>query len=123
MKTCTYCGRASEDQATRCGECGTEFAAVQAQDAPKESSAEKLERIAVLDNEVQAEWVDAVLSDRETPHLMQSYYDSALDGIFQAQKGWGVILAPPDFKNDILAVLEDFKRQFQSPPSDLDGNP
>jgi len=70
-----------------------------------------LERIVSLDNEVQAGLVDAVLSDRDIPHLMQSYHDSAYDGIFQIQKGWGVVLAPPGFRAEILAVIEDVKRQ------------
>ena len=25
MKTCAYCGRENEDQATKCQECGTDF--------------------------------------------------------------------------------------------------
>ena len=50
---------------------------------------EKLEKIAVLDSEVQAELVDSVLSERGIPHLMRSYHDSALDGLYQARAGWG----------------------------------
>ncbi len=85
---------------------------------------DKLEKIAVLDNEVQAELVDSVLSERGIPHLMQSYHDSALDGIYQARSGWGHIEAPADAKNEILAVIEEIKRQAssaaasQSPPAD-----
>lgn len=125
MKTCTYCGRENEDQATRCRDCGSEF--VPAAPPPDHSSkepgpAERLERIAVLDNEVQAGLADAVLSDRGIPHIVQSYHDSAYDGIFQTQRGWGAILAPPSSRDEILAVLEDIKRQPQSPLDGLEGN-
>ena len=75
---------------------------------------EKLEKIAVLDNEVQAELVDSVLEERGIPHLMQSYHDSALDGIYQARSGWGHIEAPLASKAEILAVIEDLKRQASS---------
>ena len=84
----------------------------------------KLEKIAVLDNEVQAELVDSVLEERGIPHLMQSYHDSALDGIYQARAGWGHIEAPSDAKAEILAVIEEIKRQASSntapeePPAD-----
>ncbi len=79
---------------------------------------EKLEKIAVLDNEVQAELVDSVLEERGIPHLMRSYYDSALDGIYQARAGWGHVEAPPEAKEEILAVIEDIKRQAAAnPPS------
>jgi hypothetical protein len=75
---------------------------------------DKLEKIAVLDNEVQAELVDSVLSEREIPHLMRSYHDSALDGIYQARGGWGHIEAPGSCRDEILAVIEEIKRQASS---------
>ena len=85
---------------------------------------DKLEKIAVLDSEVQAELVDSVLSERGIPHLMRSYHDSALDGIYQARSGWGHIEAPRDSRDEILAVIEELKRQASSdaapevPPAD-----
>jgi hypothetical protein len=117
MKTCSYCGRENEDQATTCQECGTEFTLNPApsQGTPREPGDwERFEKIAVLDSEVQAELMDDILSGRDIPHIMQSYHDSALDGLYQAGKGWGVILAPAAFKEEILAALEDVKRQSES---------
>jgi hypothetical protein len=75
---------------------------------------DKLKKIAVLDSEVQAELVDSVLEERNIPHVMRSYYDSALDGLYQARGGWGHIEAPEEFKDEILAVIEDIKRQASS---------
>ena len=72
---------------------------------------DKLEKIAVLDNEVQAELVDSVLEERAIPHLMQSYHDSAYDGIFQTHAGWGHVEAPQSFRAEVLAVIEDVRRQ------------
>ncbi len=75
---------------------------------------DKLEKIAVLDTEVQAELVDSVLEERGIPHLMRSYYDSALDGLYQARSGWGHVEALPEYREEILAVIEDIKRQAAS---------
>jgi hypothetical protein len=124
MKTCTYCGRENEDQATQCQECGVEFARGPAstEGTPKEAGeAERFEKVAVLDNEVQAELMDGVLSGREIPHIMQSYHDSALDGIFQAGQGWGVILAHGSSRDEILAALAEIKRQSQSSSGSPEG--
>jgi hypothetical protein len=118
MKTCTYCGRENEDQSAKCQECGTEFARDPAstEDTAKESDeTERFEKIAVLDNEVQAELMDGVLSDRKIPHILQSYHDSAYDGLFQMGKGWGAILAPESSREEILAALAEIRRQSQSP--------
>jgi len=85
---------------------------------------DKLEKIAVLDNEVQAELVDSVLSERDIPHIMRSYHDSALDGLYQARGGWGHIEAQESSREEILAVLAEIKRQVssraepQKPPTD-----
>jgi hypothetical protein len=117
MKTCTNCGRENDDQATNCQECGAEFARapLSTEDTPKESGEPgRFEKVAVLDNEVQAELMDEILSGRNIPHIMQSYYDSALDGIFQTGKGWGIILAPASVKEEILAALAEIRRQSQS---------
>ena len=75
---------------------------------------DKLEKIAVLDNEVQAELVDSVLSERDIPHIMRSYHDSALDGIYQAKSGWGHVEAPASFRDEIVAVIEELRRQASS---------
>ncbi len=72
---------------------------------------ERFEKIVILDSEVQAERVDAVLSDRGIPHVMRSYHDSALDGLFQGQRGWGHIEAPQSFKEEILGVIADLKSE------------
>ena len=75
---------------------------------------DKLEKIAVVDSEVQAELVDSVLTERDIPHLMRSYHDSAYDGIFQTHGGWGQIEAPAANRDEILAVIADIKRQAAS---------
>lgn len=70
---------------------------------------ERFEKIVVLESEVQAELVDSVLSGRGIPHIMQSYHDSALDGLFQGQNGWGHVAAPLSCKDEILSVIQDLK--------------
>jgi hypothetical protein len=79
-----------------------------------DDSMDRLEKIAALDSEVQAELVDAILSDRGIPHIMRTYHDSVYDGIFQTSMGWGHIEAPQSFRDEILAVIADVKRQASS---------
>jgi len=64
-------------------------------------------RIAVLDNEVQAKLLEAVLMERGIPFRIRSYHDLVYDGLFQNQKGWGHIEAPSEYLNAILTVLKD----------------
>lgn len=79
---------------------------------------ENLEKIAILENEIQAQLLDAVLSDRDIPHVLRTYHDSAYDGLFQTQKGWGIVLAPPEHREEILAVLADLSRPSDPLPDE-----
>ena len=54
-------------------------------------------KIANVDNQFEAQIIDAILEERQIPHLLKSYYDSAYDGIYQGQKGWGALYAPAEF--------------------------
>jgi hypothetical protein len=74
---------------------------------------EEFKKIAVLENEIQARLLDSILSERDIPHRLRSYHDSAYDGIFQTQKGWGIIQAPLQYKEEILAILEDLPMKEQ----------
>jgi hypothetical protein len=68
---------------------------------------EEFKKIAVLENEIQARLLDSILTERDIPHRLRSYHDSAYDGIFQTQKGWGIIQAPLQYQEEILAIVED----------------
>jgi len=68
---------------------------------------EDFKKILILENEIEAGLLDSVLNERNIPHRIQSYHDSAYDGIYQAQKGWGVVLAPPEYEEEIQSIYED----------------
>ena len=80
---------------------------------------DRFERIATLDDEVQAEALDAMLSGQDIPHLMACYHDAALDGLFQGSRGWGHVEAPAAFKDQVLAILADLRNKpSPSPPQE-----
>ena len=66
-------------------------------------------KVAVVDNEFEAQLAAAVLSERGVPHFIKSYHDAAHDGLFQAQKGWGAIFAPPRFEAEVADVLASLR--------------
>lgn len=70
-----------------------------------------MRKIAVLENEVEAHLVSSILAERSIPHFIKSYHDVAYNGIFQFQKGWGVINAPLVHKETILEILDDLRKQ------------
>ncbi len=69
----------------------------------------KFKKILVLENEIEARLLESILKERGIPHLIRSYYDSAYDGIFQAQKGWGHLEAPEEFEDEIKTIYESVR--------------
>jgi hypothetical protein len=74
---------------------------------------EEFKKVLVLENEIEARLLDSVLNERNIPHRVRSYHDSAYDGIFQTQKGWGVVLAPPEYEEEVLSIYQDLPLEEQ----------
>jgi len=81
---------------------------------------EEFKKILILENEIEARLLDSVLNERDIPHRIKSYHDSAYDGIYQAQKGWGVVEAPLSYKEEIISIYRDLPVTNQLPPEDED---
>lgn len=64
----------------------------------------KAVKIVVLNNESEAALLSGLLKEINIPHLLRSYHDSAMDGLWQIQTGWGHIEAPSEFKEEILKI-------------------
>ena len=74
-------------------------------------------RIALLENPIEAQILADALESAEIPHRVRSYHDTAYDGLFQVQKGWGEISAPERFRDEILEMLGEVRQGAQTPES------
>lgn len=61
-------------------------------------------KILIFQNEIEAMLLHEILTDKQIPHLIRSYHDSALDGLWQSQSGWGHLEAPEEFSEEIIAT-------------------
>ncbi len=66
-------------------------------------------KIIILENAIEAQLIASILDQRGIPHRVRSYHDTAYDGLFQVQKGWGKLYAPQPFKHEILQVIEEVR--------------
>ncbi len=65
---------------------------------------DKTVRILVLDNEFEAKLLSEILTEKNVPHIIRSYHDSAYDGLWQVQSSWGHIEAPEEHREEILHI-------------------
>jgi len=66
-------------------------------------------KIVILENAIEAQLIGSILDQHNIPHRVRSYHDTAYDGLFQFQKGWGKLYAPQSYRQEILAVVEDVR--------------
>jgi hypothetical protein len=66
-------------------------------------------KIAVLEDTIEAQVIRSVLEEENIPHRIRSYHDTAYDGLFQFQMGWGEITAPLSYQEEILNILADVR--------------
>ncbi len=64
-------------------------------------------KILLLGNEIEAMLLDEILTDKQIPHFIRSYHDSAYDGLWQTQSGWGYIEAPEEYREEILRTYNE----------------
>jgi hypothetical protein len=68
-------------------------------------------KILIFKNEIEAILLDEILSERQIPHIIRSYHDSAYDGLWQLQSGWGHIDAPEEYKDEILNIFDEMSQK------------
>ena len=78
---------------------------------------EEYKKVETLENEIEALLLDSILSEQNIPHLIISYHDTAYDGLYQTQKGWGYISAPFAYLEEIKEIISYLRRG--SNPNDI----
>jgi hypothetical protein len=61
-------------------------------------------KILILNNAIEASLIDGLLNERDIPHVIRSHHDSAYDGLWQMQSGWGQLDAPEEYREEILMI-------------------
>ena len=66
-----------------------------------------MKKILALSNEIDALRIKEILDSNDIPHVIRSFYDTAYDGLFQHQMGWGVLEADEAGEDKILELVRD----------------
>jgi hypothetical protein len=75
-----------------------------------------MQKLLIPANEAEALALQGVLAEQGIEARIRSYHDSAFDGIFQNQKGWGVLLVAA---KDLARAREIVAEWRAAAPRDL----
>ena len=70
----------------------------------------RIRQVVKLRNEVEASIMKAALEGRKIPHAIRSFHDSAYDGLYQMQAGWGAVEADEEYRAAIEEIYRDLMK-------------
>jgi hypothetical protein len=72
----------------------------------------------VVESRFEGDRVSQALDEAGIPFLIKSFLDTAYDGLYIPQKGWGAVMVPENFKEEAEEVIFDVKRSFREEEED-----
>ena len=113
MKYCPNCETEYLDTIEECADCKTRLIGEEALKkllAEREREArEVFVKIATVDNKFEADVLTNTLKKECIPVMVRSFHDTAYDGIYIPQKGWGIILVPAENKDKAEEIITAVK--------------
>ncbi len=64
-------------------------------------------KLITLDNRFQADLLTDALERSNIPFLVREYKDTAYDGLFVSQKGWGTVMVDAARKEEAKIITEE----------------
>ncbi len=75
----------------------------------------------VVENRFEGDRVSQTLREAEIPFLIKSFLDTAYNGLYVPQKGWGAVMVPEKFGEEAERILCEVKKSFKEEGEDETG--
>ena len=62
-----------------------------------------------LTSEIEWQQLRAILEEQGIPHYARSFHDSAYDGLFQLQLGWGYVEIPAGYREEVETIVQGLR--------------
>lgn len=70
---------------------------------------EKIERILVVGSYAEALVIESRLEQEHIPYVLQRFNDPAFGSFWRRQEGWGLLLAPAEYRSRIEEISGDIR--------------
>ena len=126
MKYCPECEAEYRDEIGECADCQIPLISAQAYQDRKQREQEERDRLTketfvpvkVAENAFEADRIRAALEQEGFTVLVRTFEDTAYDGIYVAQKGWGYIEVPEPEKERAERLVEELDLAFSKEESE-----
>ena len=120
MKYCPECEAEYRDEIQDCADCQIPLVTEEVHRTRKREEQKQRERLTretfvpvrVAESALEADRIRAILEQEGFTVLVRTFQDTAYDGIYVAQKGWGYIEVPEDEQERAKRIVEELDRAF-----------
>ena len=75
-------------------------------------------RAGIVENRFEGDRICQTLQEAEIPFVVKSFLDTAYDGLYVPQKGWGMVLVPETFAEEAERIISEVKGSFREEGKD-----
>ncbi len=72
----------------------------------------------IVENRFEGDRVSQALNEAGIPFLMKSFLDTAYNGLYIPQKGWGAVMVPENFEDEAERIILEVKSSFTKEVAD-----
>jgi len=67
----------------------------------------------IVETRFEGDRISKALEEAGIPFLIKSYLDTAYDGLYLPQKGWGAVLVPEESCEEGKRIISEVKKTFE----------
>jgi hypothetical protein len=76
-----------------------------------------------VENRFEGDRISQALQEAGIPFLIKSFLDTAYDGLYIPQKGWGIVMVSKKNKEEADRLINEVKKTFMKEEEDEIGQP
>jgi hypothetical protein len=74
-----------------------------------------------IENRFEGDRISQALQEAGIPFLIKSFLDTAYDGLYIPQKGWGIVMVSGKNKEEAERLISEIKKTFREEEEDETG--
>ena len=119
MKYCPHCKAEYQEKIDVCADCDAQLISQQEFEKRKEEEArfheetKTLVKVFTLKDRFEADVITRELEKEGIPVLIRSFRDTAYDGIFIPQKGWGEVRVPEKEQERAIGIIDALEQVLE----------